>query len=122
MIVVDDSVEVLKAIRSFLSTHREIEIVGEFRHGFDLAEKAVDLRPDLVITNIHGPRIGGIEYTLPLRESLPQTHFVVFVDLAGSFELGPAARDAVVYIDRQQLAERLDREIRRLFPDKLEFD
>lgn len=122
MVLVDDAVEALKAIRAFLATHREIEIVGQFRHGLDFAEKAAQLRPDLVITNIHTPRVGGIEYTLPLREALPQTHFVVFVDLAGSFGLSDAPPDAVVYIDERQLAERLDREIRRLFPDALELD
>ena len=122
MIVVNDSIEVLKAIRAFLATHRGVEIVGEFSNGLDLVERAAKLQPDLVITNIHIPRVDGIEYTLPLRESLPATRFLAFVDLAGSFELSHTPEDAVIYMDQQQLAERLDREIRRLFPGVLELE
>jgi DNA-binding NarL/FixJ family response regulator len=116
VVVVDDSEEVLKGIRSFLEGHREIEVVGEFRDGYHLVDKAKELRPDLIITNIHAPRMSGIEYTLALRETMPNTRFIVFTDLAGSAALKKASEEAVVCADESQLAERLDREIRRLFP------
>jgi DNA-binding NarL/FixJ family response regulator len=118
VVVVDESEEVRQRVRAFLERRPDVEIVAEFSDGYLLVNHAKELRPDLVITNVHAPRMSGIEYTLALRETMPDTHFVVFTDLAGAALLKKASEDAVVYVDELQLAERLSREIQRLFPGR----
>ena len=67
VVVVDDSAADLDALCSFLKTQKRIEIVGTAKNGIELMKKVEALRPDLVITDLHLPRMSGIECTLRLR-------------------------------------------------------
>jgi two-component system, chemotaxis family, protein-glutamate methylesterase/glutaminase len=115
--VVDDSIELLVAVCSLLETEREVEVVGTARHALEILEQARDLRPDLIITNLHLPLLNGLECVLRLRELLPAMRFVLFAD--STSPLTPAAMRASGadgFIDRRHLAEGLAREMQRLFP------
>ncbi len=81
VVVVDDSPLALTAICSFLESQREIEIVGTANDGFELLEMAEKLKPDLVITDLHMPRMSGLECTLLLHNILPATRVIVFTEL-----------------------------------------
>jgi len=115
--VVDDSAVTLQAICSLLETQQELEVVGTARNGFELLAKAEALKPDLVITDIHMPRMNGLECTLRLRELMPATRFITLTDSAS-----PSVRDAQLavaadgYLDEKVMPEELMREIHRLFP------
>lgn len=85
VVVVDDSASDLDALCSFLKTQKRIEIVGTAKNGIELMKKVEALRPDLVITDLHLPRMSGIECTLRLRQLMPATRFIVFTDLEAPF-------------------------------------
>ena len=75
------------------------------------------LRPDLVITDLHLPRLSGIECTLRLRELMPQTRFIVFTDLNAPFTESECAEPgADFYLYKEHMPERVMTAIRRLFP------
>ncbi len=80
VVVVDDSAVDLGALCSFLKTQSQIEVVGTAKNGIELLKIVEELRPDLVITDLHLPRMNGIECTLRLRETKPDTRFNVFTD------------------------------------------
>ncbi|MCD9021616.1 response regulator [Cohnella silvisoli] len=53
-----------------------IRVVGSAFDGQDGYEKAVQLRPDIILTDISMPRMDGIEMTRLLQERLPDTKFI----------------------------------------------
>jgi DNA-binding NarL/FixJ family response regulator len=117
VVVVDDSAADLDALCSFLKTQKRIEIVGTAKNGIELLKIVKALRPDLVITDLHLPRMSGIECTLQLRETMPETRFVVFTDLNRPFtEADCAEPGADFYLYKEHMPERVVTAIHRLFP------
>jgi DNA-binding NarL/FixJ family response regulator len=118
VVVVDDSAADLDALCSFLKTQNRIEIVGTAKNGIELLKIVEALRPDLVITGLHLPRMSGIECTLRLRETMPETRFIVFTDLDSPFtEADCANPGADFYLYKEHMPERVVTAIHRLFPD-----
>lgn len=117
VLVVDDSAASLAALCSHLEKQDEIEVVGTAKNGFELLGKAQELQPDVVITDLHMPRMNGVECVLRLRELMPDTQFIVVTDvpdqLDGAFQpAGPTDQ----YFDRSASLDNVLDEIRRLFP------
>jgi DNA-binding NarL/FixJ family response regulator len=118
VVVVDDSPKDLNALCGFLRTQERIDIVGTASNGVELMSIAEALRPDLVITALHMPRLSGIECTLRLRELMPQTRFIVFTDLNTPFTESECAEPgADFYLYKEHMPERVMTAIRRLFPE-----
>jgi DNA-binding NarL/FixJ family response regulator len=117
VVVVDDSPKDLNALCGFLRNQKRIEIIGTASNGVELMSVAEALRPDLVITALHMPRLSGIECTLRLRELMPQTRFIVFTDLNAPFTESECAEPgADFYLYKEHMPERVMTAIRRLFP------
>jgi DNA-binding NarL/FixJ family response regulator len=118
VVVVDDSAADLDALCSFLKTQKRIEIVGTAKNGIELLKTVEALRPDLVITDLHLPRMSGIECTLRLRELMPATRFIVFTDLDSPFtEADCAEPGADFYLYKEHMPGKVVTAIHRLFPD-----
>ena len=118
VVVVDDSASDLDALCSFLKAQKRIEIVGTAKNGIELMKKVEALRPDLVITDLHLPRMSGIECTLRLRELMPATRFIVFTDLESPFtEADCVEPGADFYLYKEHMPDRVVTAIQRLFPD-----
>ena len=118
VVVVDDSPKDLNALCFYLKKHEQIEIVGTAHDGFELIEVAKALQPDLVITDLHMPRLSGIECTMRLRELLPQTRFIIFTDLNAPFtESDCAEPGADFYLYKEHMPGRVLTAIYRLFPE-----
>lgn len=117
VVVVDDSPRDLKLLCEFLKTQQGIEVVGTASNGVELMNVAEALRPDLVITDLHMPRLSGIECTLRLREMMPQTKFIVFTDVNDPFTesdcVGPGAD---LYLYKEHMPDRVMTAIHGLFP------
>lgn len=117
VVVVDDSPKDLNVLCGLLKQQERIEVVGTASNGVELMNVAELLRPDLVITDLHMPRLSGIECTLRLRELMPQTRFIVFTDLNEPFtESDCAEPGADCYLYKEQMPERVMTAIYRLFP------
>ncbi len=68
VLIADDHAVLRDGLRAFLSTAAGIEVVGEAEDGMDAVEKAVSLRPDVILMDIAMPRLGGLEAALELRQ------------------------------------------------------
>jgi two-component system LytT family response regulator len=60
-LIVDDEELARRLVREFLSTHDDIEIVGECENGLDAVKRIGELAPDLVFLDIQMPRLSGLE-------------------------------------------------------------
>jgi len=118
VIVVDDSPQDLDALCGFLKKQERIEVVGTAKNGIQLIKIAKALQPDLVITELHMPRLNGIECTLRLREVMPHTRFIVFTDMKEPFtEADCGEPGADFYLYKEQMPARVLTAIYRLFPE-----
>jgi ribonuclease P protein subunit RPR2 len=97
LLVCDDSDEARAALRTMLSDHEEIAIVGEAVNGDEGVERALELRPDVVLMDLHMPIVDGVEATRRIVQLLPSTRVVAYsgADDSGSVsamtEAGAAA-------------------------------
>ena len=77
VLLVDDHEIFRGGLRSLLECHREYKIVGECVNGQEAVEKAVTLKPDVVIMYVTMPVMGGLEATRRILKDLPRTRVIV---------------------------------------------
>lgn len=75
--MVDDHPVVREGVRSCLSRHEHLEIVGEAIGGIEALEKAQELLPDIVLMDINLPELNGLEATRMPRRNLPQVPVLI---------------------------------------------
>jgi DNA-binding NtrC family response regulator len=95
VLYVEDEEEVLETVTRFLESH--VRTVLPCRDGYDALEKAAVHFPDLVVTDLSLPKMGGLELIPALRKTAPDmpvvitTAFTEIPYLLRAIELGVAA-------------------------------
>jgi DNA-binding NarL/FixJ family response regulator len=75
LLLVEDHVLVRQSIRAFLQG-AALEVVGEAGTGFEAVQLALELKPDLVIMDVHLPEMNGIEATRRIRQQCPDIQII----------------------------------------------
>jgi len=78
VLIVDDSAVVRDGLRSIISVHPDIEIVGDARNGLQAIAKAEELCPNVILMDARMPEMGGIEATRHIKKHLPDTKVLLF--------------------------------------------
>ena len=71
VLVVDDFAPWRRMVRLTLRAKPNIEIVAEAENGMVAIQKALDVKPDIVVLDIELPDLNGIEVAREIRRSLP---------------------------------------------------
>jgi DNA-binding NarL/FixJ family response regulator len=77
VLIADDHTMVRESLVSVLQADGDVQVVAQAADGFDAVEKAVQLRPDVVIVDLSMPRLSGIEVIRRLREAVPAARVLV---------------------------------------------
>jgi DNA-binding NarL/FixJ family response regulator len=77
ILVADDSDVVRRGIKQLLSQHVGWEVCGEAVDGQEAVEQARRLSPDVVLLDFSMPVLNGIEAARQIRQSQPNTRFVL---------------------------------------------
>ena len=77
ILVADDCDVVRRGIKHLLRQHAGWEVCGEAVDGQEAVEKARQLCPDLVLLDYSMPVLNGIEAARQIRQSQPNTKFVL---------------------------------------------
>ncbi len=75
LLLVEDHVLVRQSIRAFLEGEG-FEVIGEAGSGAEAVQLAADLKPELVIMDIHLPEMSGIEATRRIRQQNSTIHVI----------------------------------------------
>jgi DNA-binding NarL/FixJ family response regulator len=76
-VVVDDSGPMRTAIKDLLAADGRCEVAGEGANGVEALALAREVRPDLVIMDLHMPVMGGLEALRLLKAEAPAIRVVL---------------------------------------------
>ncbi len=76
-LIVDDSLIFLNWLRNTLDDAQDFEMIGQAANGVDAIAQALELEPDLLITDFFLPDIDGLEVANSLRSLLPDLNVII---------------------------------------------
>jgi DNA-binding NarL/FixJ family response regulator len=91
IIVVEDFAPFRQFISETLATARDLQIICEVSDGLEAVQKAVELRPDLILLDIGLPNLNGIEAARQIRELVPESK-IIFLTQESSADVMREAR------------------------------
>jgi len=77
VLIVDDHTLFRSGIRLVLERHEDFEVVGEAGDGLEGVKRAKQLKPDVVLLDLHMPGTSGLEAIPLLKEEVPQTQIIM---------------------------------------------
>jgi DNA-binding NarL/FixJ family response regulator len=77
ILIADDHALVREGIRALLSLQDDLEILDEAANGKEAVEKAERLKPDIILMDIAMPGLGGLEATIEIKKTNPDTKILV---------------------------------------------
>ncbi len=78
LLLADDHEMLRRGLHSMLEKEADLSICGEAKDGIDAVEKAVALKPDLVILDVNMPGLNGLAVVRQILLSCPETRILVF--------------------------------------------
>lgn len=95
ILIVDDSAQIRNMVRLWLETDDKFEVCGEAADGVEGIEKALELKPDLIVLDLLMPRMNGLQTAAALQTAMPEVPIILFTLFPDS-ELASQARSAGV--------------------------
>jgi len=77
VMLVDDHPVVRRGLRVMLDTSQDITIVGEAEDGLDAIEKAKECCPDVILLDIHMPKMSGMAALRELKSRYPTISIIM---------------------------------------------
>ena len=81
ILIAEDQALVRRGTTVLLSMEQDMEVVGQACDGIEAVAMAVELRPDVVLMDLHMPRLSGVAATREITRSLPGTQVLVLTTL-----------------------------------------
>lgn len=78
ILVADDHEMLRRGVRSMLESEAGLQICGEATDGIEAVEKALSLKPDLVILDINMPALNGLAVVRQILRARPETKILIF--------------------------------------------
>ena len=108
VLLVDDQALFREALSTLLEVRPEIEVVGEAGDGDAALRRTADLRPDVVLMDLHMPVLDGIAATRRLRVEHPDVRVLALTTFDDDEDVFAALRaGAVGYLLKDVSGDRL---------------
>lgn len=113
ILLVDDHEMVRLGVSTYLQTQPDMEVVGEAVNGKEAVDKALDLRPDIILMDMVMPLMNGAEATAAIIAQWPEAKIVIVTSFLDDDKVYPALEaGAVSYILKTSNAKRIADAIR----------
>jgi DNA-binding NarL/FixJ family response regulator len=115
VVIAEDQALVRRGIALLLSMAPDMECVGQASNGDEAVKLALDLRPDVVLMDLHMPIKGGVAATREITLAQPDTQVLVLTTLDDDETVFEAVRaGAQAYLLKDASEEELLETIRAL--------
>jgi len=84
ILVVDDFERFRQFVVELLGKRPELQVVGEASDGLEALQKAIELRPDLILLDIGLPSLNGIEVARQMRSFVPDSKIIFLTQESSS--------------------------------------
>jgi DNA-binding NarL/FixJ family response regulator len=107
VLIADDSTPIRERIIKLLSDLSNVEIAGEAIDGIETAVLAHKTRPDVIILDLHMPKLSGLEILSRLKELSPSPTVVVLTNYsAGPMKAMCTRKGADYFFDKSTEFEK----------------
>jgi NarL family two-component system response regulator LiaR len=73
----DDHAVVRRGLEALIETEGDMEVVGTAADGVEAVERAVGLRPDVILLDMKMPHMGGVEAIRAIKGQMPEARVLV---------------------------------------------
>src|SRR5689334_530918 len=77
VLIAEDQTLMRQGLRTILELNDGFAVVGEAEHGQAAFERALDIRPDVVLMDVQMPEMNGVEATRKITQALPATKVII---------------------------------------------
>jgi DNA-binding NarL/FixJ family response regulator len=84
ILIVDDSDLIRRALRRMIEKSDHFLVCGEAVNGKEAIEKALQLKPDLIVLDLAMPEMNGLDAARVLKKILPTVPLILFTSHADS--------------------------------------
>ena len=92
VLVVEDHAVVREGLCSLLTARYGVKVIGEAADGVEAVEKAVALKPDVILMDLAMPRMTGLEAILKIRQTEPHTRILVLTSFSEDAKISAAIK------------------------------
>jgi NarL family two-component system response regulator LiaR len=112
ILIADDHKMVRDGLAALLGTKRDLEVIGAVGNGQEAVEKALALKPNVVIMDLMMPIMDGVEATREIRKAAPTVQILVLTTFGTSdgiaYAIEAGALGAMMKsADHEELAEAI---------------
>ena len=113
VLLVDDHEMVRLGVSSYLSIQDDIEVIGEAENGRVGSEKALELRPDVILMDLVMDEMDGIESTKLILKDWPDAKIIIVTSFIDDEKVYPAIEaGAAGYLLKTSTAHEIAEAIR----------
>ena len=113
ILLVDDHEMVRIGVSAYLQVQPDMEVIGEAVNGLEAVEKALELRPDIILMDMVMPVMNGAEATKAIVEQWPEAKVMIITSFLDDDKVYPALEaGAISYILKTSNAKRIADAIR----------
>ena len=106
ILVVDDHELFKQFVIGLLEKKPGLQVVGETSDGLEALQRAVELRPDLILLDIGLPNLNGIEVARRVRRLVPQAKILFLsVESSPAFVQEALSVGALAYVHKQRASD-----------------
>ena len=108
VLLVDDQALFREALATLLGARTEVQVVGQAGDGFEALHRSEELRPDVVLMDLHMPVLDGVAATRRLRAEQPEVRVLALTTFDDDEDVFEALRaGALGYLLKDVSSDRL---------------
>ena len=120
ILLVDDHEMVRLGLKGYLDLQDDVDVVAEASNGREGVEKALELRPDVIMMDIVMPEMSGIEATLAILKEWPEAKILILTSYLDNEKIYPVLdAGAKGYMLKTSSADDILRAVRKVAKGEL---